>query len=285
MTQQQEDLETQRPKRRALGAFLLGLVPLAVAGTAGFAASRLPADTETARTELEPLALTAAAPAVDQTPVAAIVAPGSATEVDLSVGVPKISVSFEPEPEPEPVVAVAAASQASKSNAAAKQQTAKKSDSTKKSSSKKKSNSGSTTMTAAQYCASPSSPVAAGGSVKALLAAANKERARIGAAPLTWNGSLASAAASWSKSMAGKDSAGDGKQLAHNPNRPGAENVAFSSSTAGISTGTAVARAHTNWMYSPGHCQNIMNPAYSSMGAGVASTDNGQAVYTTVNFR
>lgn len=85
--------------------------------------------------------------------------------------------------------------------------------------------------------------------------------------------------------MASKDKEGKGGALAHNPNRPGAENVGATGSSAGMSTGTAAGKVHSGWMYSNGHCRNVMNPAYSSMGAGAATTSNGNTVYITANFR
>ncbi|GIG53703.1 CAP domain-containing protein [Demequina activiva] len=294
MTEQQDVLETRRPKRRALGLVLLGMIPLAVAGTAGAAASAFvptPAQTPVAL----PATVTVDKPA--STDLAPVIAPGSATAVDLEVEVPQITVSIPPPPEPEPELAPVSpqasgssgSSQSSGSSGSTGSSTQKSSGSTSTKSSGSSSSEPAPKpapqQTADSYCSAPSSPYAAGGSAKGLLTAANKERARIGAGALSWSGSLASAATSWSQTMASKDTASNGGALAHNPNRPGAENVAVSGSSGGMSVGSAVARAHNGWMYSYGHCVNIMNPAYSSMGAGTASTADGKVVYTTANFR
>lgn len=293
MTERQDVLETPRPKRRALGLLLLGMVPLAVAGTAGAAASEfLPEPTET------PVALpmTVVGEKPVSTDLSPIVAPGTASEVDLTIGVPQIAVRFPPPPEPEPVLAPLtpapnAGTKASGSTTKSSGSTSKASGSTTKSSGSTTKSSGSAAaapapkQTAQSYCSAPASPYGAGGGAKGLLTAANKERARIGARPLSWSGSLASAATSWSKTMASRDTAGNGSALAHNPSRPGAENVAMAGSSAGMSVGTAIAKAHGGWMRSYGHCVNIMNPGYSTMGAGTASTSNGKVVYTTANYR
>ncbi|WP_084105910.1 CAP domain-containing protein [Demequina sp. NBRC 110056] len=287
MTPEQDVLENGRPKRRTLGVLLLGMVPLAVAGTAGFAASELVPEPERTSVALTEPALVIEPAATD---IAPVIAPGSATEVDLAAEISPITVTLPPppEPEPEPVVAkrsTAGAAKATTAPATKKAGSSAKKSTTAKSGGSKSSSSSGSKQSAQSYCSAPSSPYGAGGSVKGLLTAANKERARIGAGAMSWSGSLASAATSWSKAMASKDGAGNGSALAHNPNRPGAENVAVSSSSGGVGVGTAVNRAHTNWMYSNGHCRNIMNPAYSQMGAGAAATGNGNAVYTTANFR
>ncbi|WP_296666388.1 CAP domain-containing protein [Demequina sp.] len=128
------------------------------------------------------------------------------------------------------------------------------------------------------YCANPDRPYGAS-SAQGLLTAANRERARLGIGALTWSSSLASAAAGWSSTMASTG------QMSHNPSAPGAENVAYVSSSGGYSRATAVGIMHANWMRSSGHCRNIMNPSYTQMGAGVASNGNGTSWYATENFR
>ena len=290
MTAQQDVLDTRRPKRRALGIVLLGILPLAVAGTAGVAASAY-APTPTETPVALPATVTASKPASTDLPP--VIAPGDASAVDLERAVPQVTVSIPPPPEPEPVIAPLAprASTGSTSSGSTSSGSTQPSSQQQQAPAaaqpapQKAAPAPAPRQTADSYCSAPSSPYSAGGSPKGLLTAANKERARIGAGPLSWNGSLAAAATSWSQTLAGRDSAGDGSALAHNPNRPGAENVAVSGSTGGMSVGTAIARAHYGWMYSYGHCANIMNPGYSSMGAGAAATANGTAVYTTANYR
>ncbi|WP_084039272.1 CAP domain-containing protein [Demequina sp. NBRC 110053] len=281
MTQQQDVLEIPRRRRRALGVILLGALPLVVAGTAGLAASSLvpePEETSLALPEparpLEPMATT----------IAPVIAPGSATQVNLAMEVSPITVTLPPPPEPEPVP-VGTAPEASKAARSDTGSPATSSGSEASGSKASRSETSTSSKTPEQYCSAPSGSGAAGGSVKSLLSAANTARAQIGAKPLSWSGSLASAAASWSSSMASKDTQGNGSALAHNPNRPGAENVAMSGSSAGTSMGAAIPKAHAGWIASYGHCMNIMNPSYSQMGAGAAATANGNVVYTTANFR
>lgn len=276
MTEQQDVLETGRPRRRALGLVLLGMIPLAVAGTAGVAASHY-APAPTPSPVALPAAVTVDKPA--STNLAPVIAPGSAAEVDLELEVPQITVSIPP---PEPALAPLAQRSSGSSGASG---SAGASSGDSGSSGSQAAPKAAPQQSADSYCSAPSSPYSAGGSAKGLLTAANKERARIGARALSWSGSLASAATSWSQSMASRDTAGNGSALAHNPQRPGAENVAVSGSSGGMSVATAVARAHHGWMYSYGHCVNVMNPAYSSMGAGTASTADGTVVYTTANYR
>ncbi|HVL75822.1 MAG TPA: CAP domain-containing protein, partial [Noviherbaspirillum sp.] len=45
------------------------------------------------------------------------------------------------------------------------------------------------------------------------------------------------------------------------------------------------ARAVSGWLRSPGHCSNIMNPAYTEMGAAYALNRDGEAlIYWTQVF-
>lgn len=130
----------------------------------------------------------------------------------------------------------------------------------------------------ARYCASPAAPVGAS-SARGLLDAANRERARLGIAPLGWSESLAAAARSWSATMAERGS------LAHSSGGWSAENVGFASSSSGSSEGRAASIMHAGWVRSSGHCRNLMNPAYSVMGAGLASSGGGTTWYGTQQFR
>ncbi len=315
MSTQQKVLETgPRPHRRALRTLLLASVPIAVAAAGGLVASSV------APTPVNSAQAAAVDPdvrevsVIEQQPVgahmnvqAAVIAPAVAT--DVSDAVPQIQVSFPPEPEPEPVAPAATAgnersngganatatsgSKAPRSSQAtssgSKAQAPAKASAPKKQAPKQEAAAPKKQAPAKQsfdsYCSSASSNASAGGSVKGLLSAANQERARLGIKPMSWSGSLASSATKWSQAMAAKDPAGNRSALAHNPNRPGAENVAVAGSAGGMSAANAVNRAHRGWMGSPGHCRNLLNPAYSTMGAGTATTENGQAVYTTANFR
>ncbi len=99
------------------------------------------------------------------------------------------------------------------------------------------------------------------------------------AAPLSWDDRLAQAAAGHSRDMADNDffshTGSDGSTLftrieaAGYPPMAWAENIA-----AGYGDVASVMAA---WLKSPGHCANIMNPAYSDFGAACAM--NGASTY------
>ncbi|MGC4174459.1 CAP domain-containing protein [Demequina sp.] len=273
MTEQQDVLDPRRPRRR-IPVILLGILPAAIAATMLVAGPHY-VDPAQATTD----AAGAGAPVAstpDITP--GVIAP--VTDVDLDAAVQQITVTV-PKPKVAPaakIVTVKSTAKTAKTSSKATVTKAKAVKSVKKAS----------TKTYKQFCANPSNPVNASGSTgKALLSAVNKERAKLGIAPLSWSSSMASVATSWSKSMVKKD-AKTGKLidgLAHNPNRPGSENVAVVYSSAGYSASTAIAKMHKNLVYSNGHCLNLMNPSHSSMGAGVASSSDGTTWYATENFR
>lgn len=312
--QQEVPPTVRRPRRRVLHTLLLISAPVALAAAGGLVAANLAPAPELARTT-QAAAIDANVREVshiETSPVgsgadvqAAVVAP--ALETDAQAAVPQIEVSLPPEPEPEPELnrpergnnssgnnasTGTSNSSSGSSSQSAGTQSSNNSNSGSGSSSSSQQSSGSNDSAPApapkqsfeSYCASPSSPHSAG-SVQGLLSAANKERARIGVAPLSWSGSLASAATNWSKAMAAKDTDGNGSAMAHNPNRPGAENVGASGSSGGMSVGAASSKIHSGWMYSNGHCRNVMNPAYTTMGAGSATTADGKVVYITANYR
>jgi len=267
MTEEQDVLDPRRPRRRT-PLILLGLIP------AGFAATMLVAGlpyTEPAAAAAGPAAgTTVVANRVPITP--GLIAP--LTAFDAKAGVQKIIVTV-PKPKVVAPVVIPAAKQTSVAprNAVVKK-TAKTSSSSGKS--------------YKSFCANPSNPVSTSGSTgKALLSTVNRERAKLGLRQLTWSSSMASTATSWSKKMLAKDLKTskliDG--LAHNPNRPGSENVAVIYSSRGYSGGAAVSKLHKNLVYSSGHCLNLMNPNHKSMGAGVAHSSNGKVWYATENFR
>ena len=284
MSETQEVLDPRRPRRRVIGVLLWGIVPLALAGSAGVAAGTWWPSPDPAPVSLasDTDASLTSAGTPDETPK--IVAAGSVDHTDLAASVQAIKVTV-----PVPVVESTAPAPAKKPTAASTPEPASKAAPSEPSTKApaKKSDKKAASPSFTSYCASPQAPYGAAGGPKALMAAANHERARLGIAPLSWSGSLASASASWSQAMASKDddTAATMDALAHNPNRPGAENVAVSSSSGGVSEGAATNRAHSGWMYSNGHCLNLMNPAYSQMGAGSAATSDGTTWYTTANYR
>jgi uncharacterized protein YkwD len=92
------------------------------------------------------------------------------------------------------------------------------------------------------------------------------------APPLTWNETLAWAALGHSQDMADKHY--------HSHKEPGGSDPAERATRAGyrwsrvgenIASGQhSVAQAVSDWLGSPGHCANIMNPAFTEMGAAYA---------------
>jgi len=266
MNEEQDVLDPRRQRRRT-PAILLGTLPVAIAATLLVAGPNYATPAEAATSAGS--ASTVVSARAQITP--GLIAPSIA--VDAKGAVQKIIVTF-----PKPKVVAPAAVAVSVHT---------KSFSGTKASSVKKVVKSSTTSYK-RFCANPSNPVSASGSTgKALLHAVNKERAKLGIRALSWSSSMASTATSWSKKMAAKDAKTskliDG--LAHNPNRPGAENVAVVYSSAGYSAGTAIKKMHKNLVYSQGHCLNLMNPKYSSMGSGVAKISGGKTWYATENFR
>jgi uncharacterized protein YkwD len=96
------------------------------------------------------------------------------------------------------------------------------------------------------------------------------ERAFGAAAPLAWNDALAAAAQAHSRDMAAHRHFGhegsDATTVAARATRAGygwrliGENIAAGQ--------TSASEAVAGWIESPGHCANLMNPAFTGMGAG-----------------
>ncbi|MGX4642736.1 CAP domain-containing protein [Massilia sp. SYSU DXS3249] len=90
------------------------------------------------------------------------------------------------------------------------------------------------------------------------------------AAPVAWNGALAAAAVAHSRDMAAHrhfaHKGTDGSEVAARAAREGyryrmiGENIAAGH--------TSAQEAVAGWIESPGHCANLMNPAFTEMGAG-----------------
>ncbi|WP_062465950.1 CAP domain-containing protein [Demequina maris] len=265
MTETQEVLERTRRRRRRAPALLLGGLPVLVASTALAGAYTFVPATASYAQDLAPVT-----DPIEAAPLASIQASGSAEDVSdlrtVSVTVPP------PPPEPEPVAAPAS----SAATVSAPSTTT----------STQSSPAAAPSVSFTSYCANPQAPSSAS-SVSGLLAATNAERAKLGIAPLTWSSDLAAAATGWSRQMAAQDSgtAALADALAHNPHRPGAENVGVVYRSSGLTEASAMGKLHGGWVYSPGHCANLMNPAYTQMGAGAAVTSDGTTWYATENFR
>lgn len=136
--------------------------------------------------------------------------------------------------------------------------------------------------------ASPASPAEAVPAIEdRVFALANEARAAAGLAPLTRMGELDAVARGWSTTLATQ-----GRDLAHNPDYtaqiPGgwsaaAENVAWMGETRVVPADDVAGTIHQGWMDSAGHRENLLNPAYTHLGVGVAfSPEHGY--YLTQNF-
>ncbi|MCD5989613.1 MULTISPECIES: CAP domain-containing protein [Pseudomonas] len=107
------------------------------------------------------------------------------------------------------------------------------------------------------------------------------------AKPLTWNPALASAAENHSRGMANNNffdhmdrdgrMPGDRAELAGYSGRQIGENIAAGQGS--------VAKVVEGWLASPGHCANLMNPAFSELGAAYAVDPKSDAgIYWTGVF-
>ncbi len=252
------------PRRRWYWAALAVVLPLAVVGTSVGAAATWTPELTLANDGV--IATTAdAGPSV-----APVTAEGSIESTTVEAAIPAVEVSRAPEPVVEPTAEDAAASGAS---AAASSGSG---SSTGSSATSESSSAAASSVSPADYCADPSSPYGAGSTAKSLLTAVNKERARLGLHSLGWSSSLATAAQGWSESMAARN------VLEHST--MGQENVGYTYNSGGLSVASGLTIIEKAWMQSYGHCTNIMYPGYTVMGAGVALTGDGTAIYATQNF-
>lgn len=108
----------------------------------------------------------------------------------------------------------------------------------------------------------------------------NADRAANGLAPLTWNDRLAGIAQNWASTIAQRGS------LTHQDmnavlGQSGfgrvAENLLYGPG------GSTAADMESMWMNSPGHRANILNPAYTAAGVGLAVAPDGQ-IWAVVEF-
>lgn len=114
-------------------------------------------------------------------------------------------------------------------------------------------------------------PAAQGGYEGDVFALTNAERARAGLQPLQSSGCAQQRARTWSQHMAATGS------MSHQPLGPvmtdcgargAGENVAFGNISA--------AQMVSNWMNSPGHRANILNPNFTHLGVGMAERSDGR---------
>lgn len=245
-------VSTHKVRRPRRGMIALALLPAVVGGTAVYGTSAVGMPTT-------PTPVAAAIVPGTPPPVAPITAPGSVDAYDPAGDIPKIEIILPPPPPPPAPMG--------------------------------RKRSGGTAVAAPgahlEFCAAGGGASVLARDLGGLLTAVNAERARFGYGPLSWSGSLANASQGWANQLAANDDATPalGDAIAHNPNRPrGGENVAMSFNGAGLSAAPAIERAHVGWMQSNGHCKNMLNPKWTSMGAGAAQTADGTTWYTVANY-
>jgi hypothetical protein len=110
--------------------------------------------------------------------------------------------------------------------------------------------------------------------VEQLLAMANQSRSQAGARPLHMDAALNTAALAHCQRMAAEHA------IAHRyPNeaaldeRTAAAGAHFSLIEENVAEGPTASVIHTSWMHSPGHRQNLLNPAVDHVGIAVVAAD------------
>lgn len=125
-------------------------------------------------------------------------------------------------------------------------------------------------------------PAAAADDAAAILVQVNQARAAVGAPPLRLSSAMSAVATAWSTHLADSGTCPGG--LAHNPSfstqiprgwHLAGENVACNTSPDALGL-------ETQWMNSPPHRANILNPAYTDIGIGIVI--RGRTVWGTQNF-
>ncbi len=111
----------------------------------------------------------------------------------------------------------------------------------------------------------------------------NRDRAEAGVPELAWNEWLAQAARKHAEEMARRG------RLSHQfPGEPGlrdrvaATGIRFDASAENVALGPTTAGINHDWMLSPGHRANILDPKYNAIG--VAVVRNGDELYAVTDF-
>lgn len=111
----------------------------------------------------------------------------------------------------------------------------------------------------------------------------NHERAQAGVPELQWNEWLAQAARKHAEEMASRG------QLSHQfPGEPGlrdriaATGLRFNTSAENVAFAPTPAEINDDWMHSPGHRANILEPTYNALG--VAVVRRGEELYAVTDF-
>ena|SRR5690348_7397907 len=121
------------------------------------------------------------------------------------------------------------------------------------------------------------------GDEKFLMDAANRERAERGAPPLKWDSTLAEAAERHAREMAKRET------ISHRfpgeadlKDRARAAGARFSQVAENVAEAPDVSSIHINWMLSPGHSANILNPRLNSIG--IAVEKRGEEYFAVQDF-
>src|SRR5690606_15279667 len=166
----------QPRQRSALWPLVLLTVPLAVGATILAAVGHWTPLENTTIVQAQPTGAAAVVAARDDIAPGVIAAPRP-TDFDATDQVPTITVILPPPPPPPP-----AAAPSQRRNSGPR-------------------GGGGSSVDYAAFCETATAKYSAS-SVKSLLSAANKERARLGIGPLRWSSSMASSATAWSQTMA-----------------------------------------------------------------------------------
>ena len=121
------------------------------------------------------------------------------------------------------------------------------------------------------------------GDEKFLMDAANRERAERGTAALKWDPTLAEAAQRHAREMAKREN------ISHRfpgepelKDRARAAGARFSQVAENVAEAPDVSSIHINWMLSPGHSANILNPRLNSIG--IAVEKRGEEYFAVQDF-
>jgi hypothetical protein len=116
-----------------------------------------------------------------------------------------------------------------------------------------------------------------------LLALANNSRAQSGAGPLRWDASLAAAARQHCLRMAAEG------PISHRyggepdlSDRAGQAGARFSLIEENVAVGSSAAEIHNEWMHSPGHRSNLLNPEVNRVGVAVVAIRG--VLYATADY-
>ena len=113
-----------------------------------------------------------------------------------------------------------------------------------------------------------------------ILAAMNADRAANGLAPLSWNDELGDIAENWAGVIA------QGNSLTHQDMNAMAARTGFAKTGENLlyaPAGYSAADMETLWMNSPSHRANILDPAFSMAGVGLATGADG-SIWAAVDF-